>query len=318
MSKHYLNFEEPLKSIDEKIESLISTGNKTGVDVSHQVISLKKELKLKREEIYNNLSRWERVQLARHPLRPNSLDYIHLITNYWFEMHGDRFFADDPAIVSGLAKIDNKSIIIVAHQKGKGTKDKLKRNFGMPRPEGYRKALRVMEIAEKFKIPILTFLDTPGAYPGLGAEERGQAEAIAKNIYRMSSLKVPIISIVIGEGASGGALGIGVCDKLLCLENTWYSVISPEGCASILYHDSTKAEEAADSMKVTSLDLKDMGIADEIIKEPLGGAHNDMLGTSEIIKDIILKNLNELENIDTNKLIENRLKKYEAMGEWNE
>ena len=318
MSKHYLNFEEPLKLIEDKIESLNSASNKTGVDVSHQIISLQKELKIKKEEIYNNLSRWERVQLARHPLRPISLDYIHTITDYWFEIHGDRFFADDPAIVGGLAKINNRSMVIIAHQKGKGTKDKLKRNFGMPRPEGYRKALRIMKLAEKFKIPIITFLDTPGAYPGLGAEERGQAEAIAKNIYKMSILKVPIISIVIGEGASGGALGIGVCDKLLCLENTWYSVISPEGCASILYNDASKAEEAADSMKVASIDLEEMGIADKIINEPLGGAHNDLLGISEKIKENIINYLNELDNLDAKDLIKNRLEKYDSMGRWSE
>ena len=318
MSKHYLNFEEPLKLIEDKIESLNSASNKTGVDVSHQIISLQKELKIKKEEIYNNLSRWERVQLARHPLRPISLDYIHTITDYWFEIHGDRYFADDPAIVGGLAKINNRSMVIIAHQKGKGTKDKLKRNFGMPRPEGYRKALRIMKLAEKFKIPIITFLDTPGAYPGLGAEERGQAEAIAKNIYKMSILKVPIISIVIGEGASGGALGIGVCDKLLCLENTWYSVISPEGCASILYNDASKAEEAADSMKVASIDLEEMGIADKIINEPLGGAHNDLLDIIEKIKENIINYLNELDNLDANDLIKNRLEKYDSMGRWSE
>jgi len=318
MSKNYLSFEEPLQIIQEKIDSLISTGNKTGVDVSHQIIILKKELKDKSDQIYNNLSRWERVQLARHPLRPNSLDYINVLSDNWMELYGDRCFADDPAIVAGLARINNKSIVIIAHQKGRGTKDKLKRNFGMPRPEGYRKALRVMKLAEKFKIPIVTFLDTPGAYPGLGAEERGQAEAIARNIYEMSQLKVPILSIVIGEGASGGALGIGVCDKLLCLENTWYSVISPEGCASILYHDSTKAEMAADAMKVTSIDLMDMKIADKIIKEPLGGAHNDLLGIGEIIKENIMKYIKELEKFSILELIENRIEKYDKIGEWDE
>ena len=318
MSKHYLSFEEPLKVIQDKIDSLISTGNKTGVDVSHQIITLKKELKEKSKKIYTNLSRWERVQLARHPLRPNSLDYINALTDNWIELYGDRCYADDPAIVTGLARIDEKSMVIIAHQKGRGTKDKLKRNFGMPRPEGYRKALRIMKLAEKFGIPIITFLDTPGAYPGLGAEERGQAEAIARNIYEMSQLKVPIVSIVIGEGASGGALGIGVCDKLLCLENTWYSVISPEGCASILYHDSTKAEQAANEMKVTSFDLMEMGIADEIIDEPIGGAQNDLLGTGEVIKDYIIKHINNLEQFSIEELIENRVEKYDKMGKWDE
>ncbi|MAV58883.1 MAG: acetyl-CoA carboxylase carboxyl transferase subunit alpha [Candidatus Marinimicrobia bacterium] len=318
MTKYTLNFEKPLKDIEDKIISLKNTSNKTGLDVSHQIITLEKELRNKSNEIYKNLTRWERVQLARHPKRPNTLDYIRVITDNFFELHGDRCFGDDPAIISGIGKIESKSVFIIGHQKGKGTKDKLKRNFGMPRPEGYRKAYRIMQLAEKFSIPIITFLDTPGAYPGLGAEQRGQAEAIAKNIYKMSFLKTPILSIVIGEGASGGALGIGVCDKLVCLENTWYSVISPEGCASILYHDSTKAEDAADSMKVTSLDLLKMGIADGIIDEPTGGAHNDLLSTGELVKKSILQFINEYEQKSIDELINNRLKKYDSMGNWDE
>ncbi len=318
MSKYILTFEKPLKDIEEKISSLKNTANKAGVDVSHQIITLKKELISRSQEIYKNLSRWERVQLARHPKRPNTMDYINVITDNWFELHGDRCFGDDPAIISGIGKIENKSVFLIGHQKGKGTKDKLKRNFGMPKPEGYRKAYRIMQLAEKFSIPVITFLDTPGAYPGLGAEQRGQAEAIAKNIYKMSFLKVPILSIVIGEGASGGALGIGVCDKLLCLENTWYSVISPEGCASILYHDSTKAEDAADSMKVTSLDLLKMGIADGIIDEPTGGAHNDLLTTGELVKQSILEFIKEYEIKSIDELISDRVKKYDNMGNWDE
>ena len=318
MSKYILTFEKPLKDIEEKISSLKNTANKAGVDVSHQIITLKKELISRSQEIYKNLSRWERVQLARHPKRPNTMDYINVITDNWFELHGDRCFGDDPAIISGIGKIENKSVFLIGHQKGKGTKDKLKRNFGMPKPEGYRKAYRIMQLAEKFSIPVITFLDTPGAYPGLGAEQRGQAEAIAKNIYKMSFLKVPILSIVIGEGASGGALGIGVCDRLLCLENTWYSVISPEGCASILYHDSTKAEDAADSMKVTSLDLLKMGIADGIIDEPTGGAHNDLLTTGELVKQSILEFIKEYEIKSIDELINDRVKKYDNMGNWDE
>lgn len=318
MSKYILTFEKPLKDIEEKISSLKNTANKAGVDVSHQIITLKKELISRSQEIYKNLSRWERVQLARHPKRPNTMDYINVITDNWFELHGDRCFGDDPAIISGIGKIENKSVFLIGHQKGKGTKDKLKRNFGMPKPEGYRKAYRIMQLAEKFSIPVITFLDTPGAYPGLGAEQRGQAEAIAKNIYKMSFLKVPILSIVIGEGASGGALGIGVCDRLLCLENTWYSVISPEGCASILYHDSTKAEDAADSMKVTSLDLLKMGIADGIIDEPIGGAHNDLLTTGELVKQSILEFIKEYEIKSIDELINDRVKKYDKMGNWDE
>ena len=212
-------------------------------------------LNQKRSEIYKNLSRWERVQLARHPKRPHSIDYIIKISNFWFELHGDRLFADDPAIISGIAIIDTIKVVIIAQEKGRRTKEKVYRNFGMPKPEGYRKALRIMKLAEKFNLPVISFLDTPGAYPGLGAEERGQGQAIANNLLEMSMLKVPIISIVIGEGASGGALGIGLSDKIICLENTWYSVISPEGCASILFRDAGRAKEAADSMKVTSYDL---------------------------------------------------------------
>ena len=316
MAKHYLDFEAPLKVLEDKITSLKSTSINTGVDVSSQVKQLEKKLDQTRIELYSNLSRWERVQLARHPERPNTQDYIKQITEYWFEIHGDRFFAEDKAIISGLGIIDGKSFIIIGHQKGKGTKDRVYRNFGMPRPEGYRKALRVMELAEKFNIPIVTLLDTPGAYPGIGAEERGQAEAIARNIYRMSTLKVPVVCVVIGEGASGGALGIGVGDRLLCLENTWYSVISPEGCASILFHDPSRAEEAADAMKVTAQDLKEMEIADEIIPEPTGGAHNDPEATIETVKSYILRYIKELEKLTPEKLVDERITRFEKMGRW--
>lgn len=318
MAKYYLDFESPLKTLEDKITSLRNTSIKTGVDVSSQIQQIERKLELTKEELYSNLSRWERVQLARHPERPNTLDYILKMTDFWFEIHGDRRFSEDKAIVAGLAKISGKSIMIIGQQKGKGTKDKLYRNFGMPRPEGYRKALRVMELAEKFNIPIVTIIDTPGAYPGIGAEERGQAEAIARNIFRMSSLKVPVICVVIGEGASGGALGIGVGDRLLCLENTWYSVISPEGCASILFHDATRAQEAADAMKVTALDLKEMGLADEIIPEPVGGAHNDFVTTSELVKNCILKHFDELSILSPKELIELRILRFEKMGRWEE
>tara|TARA_B110000438_G_scaffold301176_1_gene355406 strand:- start:305 stop:1264 length:960 start_codon:yes stop_codon:yes gene_type:complete len=316
MSEFSLNFESPLKEIEDKIISIKSTGVKTGMDVSDAVEKLQKELSIEKNRIYQNLSRWERVQLARHPKRPYSLDYINRITNYWFEFHGDRYFADDPAMVCGIGLIDDLKCVIIGQEKGRGTKAKLYRNFGMARPEGYRKALRIMKLAEKFNMPILTLIDTPGAYPGLGAEERGQAQAIANNIFEMSKLKVPIINVVIGEGASGGALGIGVGDKILCFENTWYSVISPEGCATILFRDSTRASEAADSMKVTAIDLKELGIADSILKEPLGGTHQNYDKAAETLKFEVLKEFKLLNNYSYEKLISNRIKKYNKMGKW--
>ena len=259
-TKYIFDFERPLIEIQSQIDDLESTSIKTGLDVSLKINDLEKELQNKSKDIYSNLTRWQKVQLSRHPDRPHSKDYINEITDYWFELHGDRNFSDDKAIISGIAQIDHFKVAIIGQEKGKGTKEKLTRNFGMPRPEGYRKALRVMKLAEKFNFPIITLIDTPGAYPGIGAEERGQAEAIATNLFEMSSLRVPTISIVIGEGASGGALAIGLTDKILCMENTWYSVISPEGCASILYRDSAMSKKAAESMKVTSIDLYEMGI----------------------------------------------------------
>jgi len=313
---YLLDFEMPLKDIQDKIENLKKTSINTGVDVNSTLEKLEMELNQKRLEIYKNLSRWERVQLARHPNRPHSIDYIKKISNFWFELHGDRLFSDDPAIISGIAIIDTVKVMIIAQEKGRGTKDKVYRNFGMPKPEGYRKALRIMKLAEKFNFPVISFLDTPGAYPGIGAEERGQGQAIANNLLEMAMLKVPIISIVIGEGASGGALGIGLADKIICLENTWYSVISPEGCASILFRDPSKAQEAADSMKVTANDLYEMGIADEIIKEPKGAAHIAPDEIAEVLKEIIIKTYVELKKINIKDLIELRIKKYDKIGEY--
>ena len=316
MSDYILEFETPLKEIEDKISSLKSTGIKTGMDVGEGIAQLEKELEEKKTNIYNSLSRWQRVQLARHPKRPYSLDYITRITSYWFELHGDRYFGDDPSMVCGIGIIDNVKFMIISQEKGRGTKEKVYRNFGMARPEGYRKALRLMKLAEKYKIPILTLIDTPGAYPGLGAEERGQAQAIANNLLEMSRLKVPIINVVIGEGASGGALGIGVGDIILCFENTWYSVISPEGCATILFRDAGRASEAADSMKVTAMDLKEMGIADIIMNEPLGGTHQNYDEASLTLKSQIINSITNLEQLTSDKLIENRIKKYKNMGKW--
>ena len=316
-SKYILEFEQPLKDIEDRIENLKLSSLNTGVDVSATLQKMKYELSEKREEIYKSLSRWERVQLARHPKRPYSMDYISKISNYWFELHGDRNFSDDPAIVAGIAIIDTIKMIIIAQEKGRGTKEKVFRNFGMPRPEGYRKAMRIMKLAEKFNFPVITLLDTPGAYPGIGAEERGQAQAIAQNLLEMAQLKVPIISIVIGEGASGGALGIGLADKIICLENSWYSVISPEGCASILFRDAGRAKEAADAMKVTSYDLYEMGIADEIVKEPKGSAHIDPDGSADALKQTIIRNYTELKKFDIDELIDKRIEKYNKIGEYD-
>ncbi len=317
MSKKYiLDFELPLKEIEDKINLLLSTSSNTGINVDSQIESLKDELMVKTEEIYNNLNRWEVVQLARHPQRPHASDYIKMMTEYWFELHGDRLFFDDPSILSGIAVIEGVKFVIIAQEKGRGTKQKLLRNFGMPKPEGYRKAARIMRLAEKFNFPIITIIDTPGAYPGIGAEERGQGEAIANNLILMSKLKVPTISVVIGEGASGGALAIGLSDKILCLKNTWYSVISPEGCASILFRDSNRASAAADAMKVTSKDLFDMKIVDEIVDEPNGAAHIDPLSASDELKKIILRVYDEIKINSTEDLIKKRMEKYNNIGEW--
>ena len=269
-------------------------------------------------DIYSKLARWDRVKLARHPNRPHTLDFINMMSESFFELHGDRFFSDDGAIVGGLMKMDNQSYMVIGQQKGKGTKENLRRNFGMPRPEGYRKSLRLMKLAEKFNIPVLTLIDTQGAYPGLGAEERGQAEAIAKNLFEMSILEVPVICVVIGEGASGGALGIGVGDRLICLENTWYSVISPEGCASILFRDAARAKEAADAMKVTAHDLFEMGIADIIVTEPDHSAHFNPEGAAYELKKVLLKEFKYLTGQDKNLLIHNRMAKYEQIGVWKD
>jgi len=318
MSIYTLEFETPLREIENKIDAMKATGIKTGMDVSDGVRQLEDQLAELKNNIYSNLSRWERVQLARHPKRPYSSDYISRITEYWLELHGDRYFSDDPAMLCGISRIDGVKLMIISQEKGRGTKSKVYRNFGMARPEGYRKALRLMKLAEKYKIPVVTLIDTPGAYPGLGAEERGQAEAIARNLFEMARLKVPIINIVIGEGASGGALGIGLGDRIICFENTWYSVISPEGCASILFRDATRAEEAADSMMVTAKDLKELGIADTILNEPEGGTHIDYDESANTLKDAIIDSIKEFKDVEPDLLIAERIKKYEKMGRWKD
>ena len=311
--KYYLDFEKPLRILDEEIYLKETIMNPSAENTKEVAILIEKRLK-KINEIYSGLSRWQRVQLARHPERPYSKDYIDIIFEDFIELHGDRLYSDDPAVICGIAKLDRKKVVIIAQQKGRNTKDNLYRNFGMMRPEGYRKALRIMKLAEKFNLPVITFMDTPGAFPGIGAEERGQGEAIARNLLEMSSLKVPIVSIVIGEGASGGALGIGVCDSFLMMQNTWYSVISPEGCASILFRDATKAEEAAEALKVIPDDLVKMGICDKIIEEPNGGAHRDIESSSQNLKSAILNELKELESIDPLSFIDLRIQKYDKLG----
>ena len=312
MKDYYLEFEKPIQEIDLKILELKSDESSDKKSSELSSLELARESTIK--EIFSNLSRWDRVQLARHPQRPLSLDYINYVTDDFIELHGDRYFGDDKAVICGIGRIKDLKVVFIGQQKGKNTKDNLLRNFGMMRPEGYRKALRLMKLAEKFNLPVITLLDTPGAYPGLGAEERGQGEAIAKNLLEMSKLEVPIISIVIGEGASGGALGIGICDKMIMLENTWYSFISPEGCASILWRDAAKAPEAADAMKVMPEDLKKMGICDQIIKEPLGGAHRDFEKIAEKVKNTILQEIKVIQESKIDDFLEKRINRYDKMG----
>ena len=307
-------FEKEIIEIEKKIEELQKFSEEKGIDLSGEIEKFKKARDEKLKTIYKNLSSWDKVFVARHQERPYTLDYIENMTTDFLELHGDRLFKDDPAIVGGFCKIDGKKVLIVGHQKGRTTDEKIYRNFGMANPEGYRKALRLFKMAERFSIPILTFIDTPGAYPGLEAEEHGQGEAIARNLMEMSGLKVPVISVVIGEGGSGGALGLGVSDKIFMLENSVYSVISPEGCAAILYKDASRAEEAAESLKISAQSLFRLGVIDGIIEEPLGGAHRDHKCIALNLKDIILSSFSELEKISVEELVENRYNKFRKMG----
>ena len=312
----YLEFELPVKEMQEQLEKCKLIGSESNVDVSETCSQIEKKLEKVKKQIYGNLTAWQRVQLSRHPSRPYTLDYINSLTNGTFlELHGDRNVADDKAMVGGLGKIDSQSFMFIGTQKGYNTKTRQYRNFGMANPEGYRKALRLMKSAEKFDIPIITFIDTPGAFPGLEAEERGQGEAIARNIYEMMSLSVPIFVIIIGEGASGGALGIGVGDKIFMLENTWYSVISPESCSSILWRSWEHKEEAAEALKLTSKDMLQNKLIDKIIKEPLGGAHYDRETTFLNVKKEILSAFKQISRIDSRTRVEERRKKFIGMGE---
>ncbi|RZP15891.1 MAG: acetyl-CoA carboxylase carboxyltransferase subunit alpha [Flavobacteriales bacterium] len=314
----YLDFELPIKELNEQYEKACAIGTESDVDVSNTCSQIKKKLDETKKKIYKNLTPWQRVQLSRHPNRPYTLDYIKAICGDSFlELHGDRNFKDDKAMIGGLGKIGDQSFMFIGQQKGFNTKTRQYRNFGMSNPEGYRKALRLMKSAEKFGIPVISFIDTPGAYPGLEAEERGQGEAIARNIIEMTRLKVPIIVVIIGEGASGGALGIGVGDRVLMLENTWYSVISPESCSSILWRSWEYKEQAAEALKLTANDMKRQNLIDLIVKEPLGGAHNNKEKTFEIVSNVIIKEYNSLKNLSPKELIKNRMKKYSEMGVFN-
>jgi len=316
MGKVILEFEKPIYELEQKIEEMKQLSDK--IDISQQIYDLQGKITELKIDIYKNLTRWQRVQIARHPDRPQTLDYIQNIFEDFIELHGDRKFGDDHAIIGGMAKFKGKSIMVVGHQKGKDTKTNLYRNFGMPNPEGYRKAARLFKLAEKFRKPIITFLDTPGAFPGLEAEERGQAEAIASNLLLMSALKTPIIVIIIGEGASGGAIGIGVGDRILMLENAWYSVISPESCSSILWRSWDYKETAAEALKLSAFDLKEIGVIDEIINEPLGGAHSDHNRMFSILSNVLEKELTSLKDIDINDLVKLRREKFYKMGIWLE
>jgi acetyl-CoA carboxylase carboxyl transferase subunit alpha len=318
MSSFVLEFEKPITEIERRIAELREISSSEDLEFNQEIERLEEKARLLRQEVYSNLTRWQRVQLARHPNRPYTLDYVRLMMPDFIELHGDRAFADDPAIVGGVGKLGPYYVTLIGHQKARDTKEKIRRNFGMSNPEGYRKALRLMKLAARFGRPVVCLVDTPGAYPGSGAEERGQAEAIARNLFEMAHLPVPIIVIIIGEGASGGALGIGVGDRILMLENTWYSVITPEGCAAILYRDSANAAIAAESMKVIPADLMELGIIDRILQEPNGGAHNDHAGTAEIVKQAILEELEMLSQIKPKELVRQRVAKFAKMGVWTE
>ncbi len=311
----YLDFESPIKELEEQYQKACNIGSESKVDVTATCRQIEKKLEETQKRIYKNLTAWQRVQLSRHPNRPYTMDYINAICGKTFlELHGDRNVKDDKAMVGGLGKIGDQSFMVIGQQKGYNTKTRQYRNFGMANPEGYRKALRLMKSAEKFGIPVVTLIDTPGAYPGLEAEERGQGEAIARNIFEMTKLKVPIIVVIIGEGASGGALGIGVGDKVLMLENTWYSVISPESCSSILWRSWEYKEIAAEALKLTAKDMKKQKLIDEIVKEPLGGAHSNREETFETVKNSILSAFSELKNLSPTELVNQRMDKYSNMG----
>lgn len=314
----HIEFERDIVEIEGQIQKMLEMADEKGIDVSGELDVLRSKLATLKEQTYRNLRPIEQVQVARHPRRPYTLDYVERVFSDWIELHGDRSFREDEAVVAGWARLDGASVMVVGHQKGRDMKQNLRRNFGMPHPEGYRKALRLMRQAEKFGRPVVTLIDTPGAYPGLGAEERGQAEAIAMNLREMARLRVPTISVVIGEGGSGGALALGVTDRILMLEHSVYSVISPEGCAAILWRSAEHREKAAEALKLTSRDLKELGVVDEVVPEPAGGAHSDWDATAAGLREALVRTLAELESMDTDTLLRGRWEKFEAMGAWRD
>ena len=318
MDLKFLEFEQPIAELEAKIEELRFVGDDSEININEEVSRLKAKSETLTKNIFAKLSAWQIAQVARNPMRPYTQDYIDLIVPDFQELHGDRMFADDSAIIGGIGRIDGRSIMLIGHQKGRDTKERVRRNYGMPKPEGYRKAQRLMRMAEKFGMPVVTFIDTPGAYPGLGAEERGQSEAIAQSLYLMAGLKTPIVSLVIGEGGSGGALAIGVSDRLLMLQYSIYSVISPEGCASILWKSADKAEDAAEAMRITASSLSQFGLVDEVLTEPLGGAHRNPADTAEVIRNAILKNLADLERQSTEQLLEQRQRRLASFGQFKD
>ncbi|MFV8833736.1 acetyl-CoA carboxylase carboxyl transferase subunit alpha [Aquisalimonas sp.] len=316
MNLNFLDFERPIAELEAKIDELRYVGDDNDLNISEEIRRLREKSVSLTEQIFSNLSSWQIAQLARHPQRPYTLDYIeHLFTDFE-ELHGDRAFADDPAIVGGIGRLDGRPVMVIGHQKGRDTKEKVRRNFGMPRPEGYRKALRLMEMAERFDLPLLTFIDTPGAYPGVGAEERGQSEAIARNLMAMSRLRTPVIATVVGEGGSGGALGIGVGDEVMMLGYSTYSVISPEGCASILWKSADRAQDAAEAMGITAPRLRELGLIDHIVEEPLGGAHRDVAGMAERLRKTLLEKLAVLDGKDFQTLLDDRATKIQGYGQF--
>ncbi len=318
MDLNFLDFERPIAELEAKIDELRFVGNDAKINISEEIERLKSKSESITRSIFSNLSSWQVAQLARHPQRPHTSDYIAKISPDFRELHGDRMFADDPAIVGGLGRLDGIPVVLIGHQKGRDTKMRMRRNYGMPKPEGYRKALRLMVLAEKFHLPVVTLIDTPGAYPGVGAEERGQSQAIARNLFVMSRLSTPIVSAVIGEGGSGGALAVGLSDRLIMLEYSVYSVISPEGCATILWKSADYAKDAADSMGITSGRLQELGLVDEVLKEPLGGAHRAPAAMAEVLKNAIITNLQRLNLLDTDELLAQRQERLKSYGRFKE
>ena len=318
MDLNFLDFERPIAELEAKIDELRFVGDDAKINISEEIERLKSKSESVTRSIFSKLSSWQVTQLARHPQRPHTSDYIAKISPDFRELHGDRMFADDPAIVGGLGRLDGVPVVLIGHQKGRDTKMRVRRNYGMPKPEGYRKALRLMVLAEKFHLPVVTLIDTPGAYPGVGAEERGQSQAIARNLFVMSRLSTPIVSAVIGEGGSGGALAVGLSDRLIMLEYSVYSVISPEGCASILWKSADNAEDAADSMGITSGRLQELGLVDEVLKEPLGGAHRAPAAMAEALKNAIIANLQRLNLLDTDELLAQRQERLKSYGRFRE